>query len=307
MIFLLFFLLNFFLTIESKVLIITHSFNRPDFIELHVKTFKKFLQDDYEYVVFNDAPSSHMKKEIKKTCERLGVKCFRVPQEMHAVPGRTSPGHRHMDGIQYALNTIGYDFNGIVALVDSDCFLLKKFSFEKYLSGYDIAGKLEGRLNQSIRVRHLSPVLVMMNMNTLPQKRTLTFEGGYIEGLACDVGAHTYYYLKNNKAMLRPLFFNMMRMFSVDITSSGDYVKKSDICSHCINRTCQACVYNLMDRGFDDTLIKFIQMCPDDNIEFIMNNTFMHYRCGSNWDNKPAEYHNAKKAALDMLMHSILG
>ena len=41
-------------TTKQKILIITHNYNRPDFIEIQSATFKKFLQDDYEYVVFND-------------------------------------------------------------------------------------------------------------------------------------------------------------------------------------------------------------------------------------------------------------
>ncbi len=54
----------FFLQIVAveKVLIMTYVHSRPDFIELHDKTFKAFLKDDYEYVVFNDAPNVTMKK-----------------------------------------------------------------------------------------------------------------------------------------------------------------------------------------------------------------------------------------------------
>lgn len=277
--------------LESKVLIISHSFNRPDFIELHAKTFKKFLQDDYEHVVFNDASNSSMKKEIKNTCKRLGIKCFRVPQELHAVPGRNSPGHRHMDGIQYALNKIGYDFNGIVALIDSDMFLLEPFSIEKYLDGYAVAGELQERKDHRIVVQYLSPAIAFMDMRLLPNKRTLSFEGGYIEGLPCDVGGHTYFYLKNNPSA-KPKLVNAFHVGAMKILAP---------CSLCSNMSCSLCVQRLQALHCNKCVIDFIQACPDD-IEFFLDSKFLHYRSGSNWNNKPAEYHQAKTRALNKLI-----
>jgi len=281
---------------SAKVLIITHSYNRPDFIELQEKTFKAFLQDAYEYVVFNDARDDGMKSAIEQTCSRLGIRCFRVPQHLHDAPGRQSAGHRHMDGIAYALQQIGYDYDGIVTLIDSDVFLLKKFSMEKYLEGYDIAGELQGRENGSIIIRHLSPILTLMNMKTLPNKRTLSFEGGHIHGIACDVGAHTYYYLRDNPS-IKPLFFTLTYIPALKIALN---------CLSCSNFSCNNCVQYLKSINFDDKMITFVQNCPDNNMEFALNNTFLHYRCGSNWNQKPGEYHNAKTNALNNLIADLL-
>ena len=52
--------------ITAKVLLITHVYNRKDFIELHAKTLKAFLQDEYEYVVFNDTPQESIKLQIEQ-------------------------------------------------------------------------------------------------------------------------------------------------------------------------------------------------------------------------------------------------
>ena len=40
---------------QKEVLIITTVFNQPSFIELQDKTFKIFMEDRYQFVVFNDA------------------------------------------------------------------------------------------------------------------------------------------------------------------------------------------------------------------------------------------------------------
>jgi hypothetical protein len=281
-------------SINAKVLLISHSFNRPDFIELHVKTFKAFLQDDYQYVVFNDAPGENMKKQIEEMCSKHSIRCIRMPQELHSRPH--DPGARHIDGIKYAFEKIGFDFDGIVTLVDSDVFLLKPFSIEKYLKGYDIAAELQGRTNGKIEVRYLSPIFLMMNMNTLPNKTTLNMSGAWIEGLPCDVGGHTYFYLKNNPTV-KPRIFTLLHMPAV---------RRALDCQNCKDFSCPLCIQYLKYVGCDDAMIQFINDCPDDNMEFGLNNTFFHYRSGSNWNNKPGDYHTTKTNALNDYINNIL-
>lgn len=280
----------------AKVLFITHSFNRPDFLELQVKTFNALLEDEYELVVFNDASDRQMEQQINNTCKALGLRYFRVPQHLHNRPGRQSAGHRHMDGIQFSLETIGYDYDGIVTIIDSDMFLTKKFSIKRYMEGIDIAGELQGRSGNGVEVRYLSPALVFMNMKTLPNKKTISFEGGYIHGLACDVGAHTYYYMQNNP-QIRTKFYNQIHIGAWKVTG----VK----CSVCSNMSCSKCTELLIEQGFDAHNIHFIQECPDD-IEFNLNGHFLHYRCGSNWNNKPHAYVTAKTNALNTLINAVV-
>jgi len=278
--------------LTAKVLLITHSYNRPDFIELHAKTFGAFLQDEYEYVVFNDAPQENMKQQIEQTCAQLGIRCLRIPQHLHK---KGDAGQRHIDGIAYSLEQVGYNYNGVVALIDSDMFLLKPFSIEKHIENTGLAGQLQGRSNDSVHVTYLSPALAFMDMRILPNKRTLNFNGGHVEGLACDVGAHSYYYLKNNPA-IKPKLCNVLHI--------GAW-KMGFTCTACDNMTCKDCTQRLIDHKFNDTCIKFIQECPDD-IEFFMDHTFLHYRSGSNWNHKPPTYHQAKTKALDNLMTTLL-
>lgn len=280
----------------AKVLLITHSYNRPDFIEIHAKTFKAFLHDEYEYIVFNDAAEENMARQIELTCKKHKIRCFRIPQVLHDAPGRGIAGNRHIDGIAYSLEKIGYDHNGIVVLIDSDMFLIKSFSIEKYLQDYDIAAQLQGRCDKNTVIKYLSPALVFMNMQTLPSRQTINFEGGCVEGLPCDVGGRTYYYLRDNPS-IRPLFFGCIHIGAWKVTSLN--------CQACKNMTCLNCVQQLVDNKFDDIGIKFIQECPD-NIEFFLNQTFLHYRGGSNWDYKPAEYHTAKTNALNNFMANII-
>ena len=120
----------------AKILIITHAYNRPDFIELQCLTFQKFLLDEYEFVVFNDAPPGFIHNWIKQECQSLGVCCFTIPQELHVDPLNIS--ERHCVAIKYSLDFVGYRHDGIVAFFDSDLFLIRPLSIEDLMSDVDI-------------------------------------------------------------------------------------------------------------------------------------------------------------------------
>ena len=59
---------------ESKILIITSAYNRPEFVEVQARTFTKFLRDEYEFVVFNDANSSAVYSQIEQMCDKWECK-----------------------------------------------------------------------------------------------------------------------------------------------------------------------------------------------------------------------------------------
>ena len=53
------------LNVNAKVLLITHAYNQPEFIKWQDAALKKFLKDEYEYVVFNDASNLAMQQRIE--------------------------------------------------------------------------------------------------------------------------------------------------------------------------------------------------------------------------------------------------
>lgn len=73
-------------SVEAKLLVMTHAYKRPDFISLKEKTLRKFLKDDYEFVVFNDTRESQIHRAIIQTCRELNIRCILIPQEIHRRP-----------------------------------------------------------------------------------------------------------------------------------------------------------------------------------------------------------------------------
>lgn len=282
---------------HARVLIFTYAYNRPDFIEIQHKTLKRFFLDDYEFVVFNDARAEEHEQLIKTTCAKLNIRCIRIPQEIHDQPylerlpgeGRQSPTVRNCNVVQYSLNTLGFDHNDIVILFDSDLFLVKPFSVREFLKEYDLGGALSGNGH----VNFLWHGLAFLDMRTMPNKRTLNFNCGRVDGKPIDAGGYSYYYLKNNPQLKTHYIYS---------TFSGNL-----LCDSCRSTDQPLCSHNakkLAAEGFDANQIKFLQAAS--NVEFFHRNSFLHYRGGTNWDNKKAIYHEMKTDALNAYLTAIL-
>jgi hypothetical protein len=133
-------------------------------------------------------------------------------------------------------------------------------------------------------------------MPTLPNKTTLNFAGGHINGFACDNCAQTYYYLQNNPSV-KTKFFRSLYMGAV---------KRPMGCTACTHMTCLNCYLVLIAYGFDEDEIRFIQGCPNDDVEFFIDRSFVHYRSGSNWMGHSADYHTMKTKALNDFVNARL-
>jgi len=166
-----FLLLYFFVPPElaAKIRILTFHYNQPDFVEMQYKTLKRFLNDEFELIVFNDAKTIENERGIENTCREYGIKCVRFEPEWHLIDPLNiylkrrlqdpstkgiwgwdaltsieeigdNPSVRHSHVIQYALDNYGYDHDDIVMIMDGDNFLIKPLSIRELLSSYDIIG-----------------------------------------------------------------------------------------------------------------------------------------------------------------------
>lgn len=309
----------------GKILVFTYAYNRPDFIEIQYKTFKKFLQDDYEFVVFNDAQQEEMANQIVTMCERYGIRCIPIPQEIHGRPYLDRPTHgylaqyncpnvRNCNVVQYSLDTLGFKHDDIVALFDSDLFLVKEFSISQFMQDQKIAcitRKCKNHINHICQELHpdLAPFqyiwigLAFLNIPELQDKTAINFNCGFVHGnIRLDSGGYTYYYLDN--LALNPK--------SIDRTSL-----KHLICKACNSITVSqsSCTHNtnmLKEIGLCAREIQLAQSMPLDNtktgsyMEFILNGTFIHYCAGSNHSGFSSQFIEIKSKAMQQFINDIL-
>ncbi len=282
---------------HAKVLIFTYAYNRPDFIELQHKTLKNFVEDDYEFIVFSDARTASNANAIKNTCDRIGIKHVRIPQDIHSKPylqrwpgeNYQAPAVRNVNAVMYSLNTLGFDHDDILVLLDSDVFFLKKICIRDLLKEYNIVGQRIGN-GYIIYPWH---GLIFMDMKTLPDIRSLTFNCGRVNNKPVDAGGQSYYYLRDHPEVK----INYMNYFH-----AGQLY-----CDDCKKNSAAMCNHNsdyLTSLGFDDRLIKLMHTAQ--NIEFFHNQSIIHYRGGTNWDSRPNHFHTNKTAALHEYIDSAI-
>ncbi len=256
-----------------EILLFTYAYNRPDFIEIQYKTFKKFLKDDYEFVVFNDAPELAMEQNITAMCERYGIRCIRIPQSIHSKPylkrwpqeDYQHPTVRNCNVVMYSLNEVGFKHEGIVAIFDSDIFLVKEFSIKEYMQGYTLAGLVSGEVYSYLWIG-----LAFMDMRIMPNKTSIDFNCGRVFDYPVDAGGHTHYYLQSNPS----ISVKKMNHINTEFLQDKDSQE--------------------IDKYFsDDVTRQFLKKGPQ-NIDFLIDTRFLHYRSGTNWNRKSAAYHEQK-------------
>lgn len=287
----------------EKVLIFTYSYNRPDFIEIQEKTFKKFLKEDYEFVVFNDATTDSSYNEIHETCKSLNLRCIDIPQEIHSRPylqrfrgeNLNHPAVRNANVVQYSLDVLGFQHDGILALFDSDLFLVKDFSIVNYMNGSAIAGIPQLKKAKGREIEYLWIGMVFCDLTKMPDRETLSFNCGLINDVPVDAGGFSYFYLHNHPELSVKRIHHALR-------------SPFEWCKDCEAANITPCLHNtnlLMQVGCTEAQIAFIHSGPM-SCEFFERTTFFHYRGGTNWDNQTKEFHNRKTDLLNTYIESIL-
>ncbi len=292
--FLLFLLLTPLSVIANKVLIITYSCNQPAYIEMQHKTFQRFLQDEnYEFVVFNDARTSDMENRINAMCRQCGVRVFKVPQDIHTraylprLPGDdfNAANIRHVNCIQYSLNAIGYDHDDILFIVDSDMFLIRPFSITEYMHDKDIAAYIKRTGGDAC---YLWPGLCFLNMGKLPDKRSLNFNCGKVNNILADSGGWTNFYLTNHPDLR---VFRINSLFSHQLFLGDDHCRRQGDTFDAVPAASRRTFY--LDLGFMEHEIRFLLKQPE-TFEFYLDFHFLHYRGGSTDFTKTPGYHANK-------------
>lgn len=196
--------------VNATVRIITFHYNLPYLLELQHKTLKKFIVDDYELIVLNDARDPAIELEIESICDKYGFMCVRFKPEWHdwnyhlnsniresleknphVITDLKSPSLRHTRIIRYALEEFGYTHDDIVVILDGDAFPIRTMSLEQILKDRDIIGTLRG----GQYCDYLMPVFVAFDPRKLANPSDFQMHWDIVHGIEQDTGAYSYYYM----------------------------------------------------------------------------------------------------------------
>lgn len=293
-------------TVFAKVRILTFHYNKADFIELQYKTFKKFMLDDFELIVFNDARFDHEDKAIQEMCEKYKIPCIRFQQEWHVsdplndlvgswlqdpkiyshltfgeYSSRGAPHNlsiRHCHVIQYAMDNFGYNHDDIVIIADGDIFPIRPVNVRRLLAHHEIIGIR--RYYAEYDVEYFWVPFIAFDNSRLANHQDLKFNVDVIKNKLYDTGAATYHFLKNNP---------QVRAKKYPYKGSSSYSHQS--------------TELMKDHGFNDNEISLIRDLNDKQcVEFHINHKFLHY-CGSSFG---LEGHEEKTKCVKTFIKKIL-
>jgi hypothetical protein len=266
-----------------KTIIASTHCTRTDFIEIQYKTLKKFIKNDYEFVVFNDAKeypdiynfnNPSIKNDIINCCNNLGIKCINVPQHLHKQrnilfpntiePSSDHPSCRTSIAIQYLYNwanEYGYDY---LIIIDADMFLMDYLDINDY-NNIDIAYVQHSRSNSGISVNYIWNAFIILNNKNIKNFDKLNFDCGRINGLGVDTGGQTHFWLEKYSDQIKTKIIGCGHMglwkdFEPDIKYYSEKLKQYFENLAKINN-------NLLNK------------------EILLNKTIIHIRSsGGNWD-----------------------
>lgn len=292
--------------VYAKILIMVPVFNRPEFIDFQCRTFKKFLLDEYELVFFNDANDAKIQQQIEQMCVKYGVACVRVPQNLHNIDPnchKAVASFRHGEVLTYIFENYGFKHNDIVAIFDSDMFLINPFSIREYLGENDL-NSWNGNILTHFGLFNI-PKLMLKDF------QTVKFRARYLSnGEFRDVGhdATIEYIAPRRAACLNikqtNLVWGLHRKADCDLNLDP-----------AVDR-----VVALQNRGYSPREIQLIcsiyevaekhgntgRVLMDCNIALYEKNIVLDYKHGSGWHDPNATYKAAKDKIVTAFLNDIL-
>jgi hypothetical protein len=170
--------------------IFTSVVNRPDFVSLQDKLFKKFLKNNYQFHVVDDSVDIKIEEQFKSICQLNSIKYYRKPLSNI----RMNPAQACAHTVQWTYDNLicTNHVEDLVLFLDSDMFLIDDFDIEEYMEDAIIAGLPQTRGH----VTYMWNGIMLFNMSKIKNKK-IDFSEGMVDGEMTDVGGHTYWYFKN--------------------------------------------------------------------------------------------------------------
>lgn len=240
---------------------------RPDFLEIQIKSLKKYLQEDYEFIVFNNANFDQNKSnynKINQICEEHKISVTDVTKDQKLIdflePFETAIGNTIFGGGGEYLNpnvtcaySLCYGWREVIksnmktCFLAPDVFLMEPVVFSEYLDEYQlcfIPQRRKGAMGEPIN--YMLNSFFLVDVPNVSEPENINWWCGSVHGTKVDVGGQTHTYLEkypdiNKFEMGDPMFgpFNAQR-------------------------------FTIKDKSV------------------------LHYLRGSNWDNQTNEFHNVK-------------
>lgn len=209
----------------KKVTIYTLADKRPDFIPVQYETFKRYVKDDYEYVVVDNCiDSKRRNKAMRDTCEALGITYIKVEVDSDVMKKSGQIATTLIGTYKNGSIAAGYGFNfiwrgicdynkdNLFVIIDADMFLTREISWNEELGEKDAAFiyQYRGISEDGANAKVIYPwnTLCVFNPAKIPNLKEMNWNSGvskkdYIENFAVDTAGYIHFWMKENKVEVR--------------------------------------------------------------------------------------------------------
>lgn len=149
-----------------KINILSYAVNNCFPIKIQYKNLKKYLIEDFEFILFNDAYENDMIDIINDIANELKIKCIRVPQKIHI--DNKNPSKAYAETLNWSIHEYGVKNNlDIIVQMHTDVFPIKQISILDLLDDNIIASTKEYRVDNGKIFTYLYPALTIINLNSI--------------------------------------------------------------------------------------------------------------------------------------------
>lgn len=202
-----------------KISIFSFAINDKFPIDIMHRQFSKYMKEDFEFILFNDAFDPQMEKNINEITSYNKINCIRVPQNIHKV---NNPSMGYATTLNWAIHNYAVSNNcEIVALMHSDVFPICNVSISDIIGNNIVASTTEFRIIDGKGVNYLYPALTIVNMTLLKNVQELDF--GLDTGL--DTGGKTKEFIKNNPQSVKFMANHQTSYFIGTLTEQDPMIK----------------------------------------------------------------------------------
>lgn len=264
--------------------------NNPIFIEMQYLTLKKFVKEDYQYIIFNDGKSfpdktnyyniDRGKNSIFNKCYELNILCINIPNDHHRT--KLSASARHVDSLKFIQN---YMINNIdeYLLLDGDMFLINNLDLNIYRN-YHSAFVLDDRPNYNLK--YMWANIFYFNMFKISNFNEISFD--FVTG--GDSASATSIWLNS---------YNINLPTRKDIYNPSCNILFKNKYFYYMLLTCRTLEWDELNIPIFLKNTKLLEFIKNDvrnkNSKFfseVYDNKFFHFRAGSNWMHNLDETHD---------------
>lgn len=270
----------------------------PFFIELQYLSFKKFMKNEYEYIVFNDAKEYPdftnggdltFKKQIEDKCKELNIKCINIENKIEP-KYKNYPSYKHSLTLKI-MHKFQLENPDKYIILDNDMFLINYLDINKY-NGYKAAFVLMERNNDTIH--YIWPGICYLDF-TFPNHGLEKLDWRIVSDQT-DVGGATMFWLRDQ--------IQENEQMPTENQSRTDYSKNYNTKYIYFMRAYFSPKWN--ENNYPEYLNNYPKLLPElqkdiRNIKHngnftsdFIDNCYFHIRCGSNWYNDGINYYEVK-------------